>query len=82
VSFDVQPTREDRWDRFVIVRGFWDWRIIESLDWNAKRIVGWWLSSSAAGLAAMSVRAVNDGRGAFEMRRCAPGTTCYGRSIR
>lgn len=40
-SLDVQPTREDPWDRFVIVRGFWDWRIIGSSDWNAKRMVGW-----------------------------------------
>ncbi len=63
-SLDVQPTREDQWDRFVIVRGFWDWRIIGSSDWNAKRMVGWWLSSSGAGFAATSVRAVDDGRGA------------------
>jgi hypothetical protein len=49
-SLDVQPTREDRWDRFVIVLGFRDWRIIGSSDWNAKRMVGWWLSSSGAEL--------------------------------
>jgi len=28
-SLDVQPTREDAWDRCAIVRGFWDWRRIE-----------------------------------------------------
>jgi hypothetical protein len=28
-SLDVMTTREDRWDRFEIVRGFWDWQIIE-----------------------------------------------------
>ena len=25
-SLDVQTTREDRWDRSGIVRGFWGWR--------------------------------------------------------
>ena len=25
-SLDVQPTREDGWDRDAIVRGFWDCR--------------------------------------------------------
>jgi hypothetical protein len=28
-SLDVLTTREDAWDRFGIVRGFWDWEIIE-----------------------------------------------------
>jgi hypothetical protein len=27
-SLDVLTTREDWWDRFAIVRGFWDCRII------------------------------------------------------
>jgi hypothetical protein len=26
-SLDVLTTREDGWDRFVIVRGFWGWQI-------------------------------------------------------
>jgi hypothetical protein len=39
-SLDVVTTREGRWDRSVIVRGFWVCRTIESPASNVARTVG------------------------------------------
>src|SRR4030095_14543576 len=40
-SLEVQPTREDGWDRCAIVRGFWDWRSVASSDWKVRRTGDW-----------------------------------------
>src|ERR1700680_3560125 len=75
-SLDVQPTREDRWDRSASVLGFWGWRDIglsrSSGKWTAREL-GCASGSSARASADTPVRAVADGHGRCAMPHCGRG---------
>ena len=76
-------SREDTWDRRASVLGFWAWRVFGSSGSSGSRTHR--MRACACGLngeafAATNALAVDEGRGACEITRCGPGTTCPGPS--